>query len=185
MSTENNNFNIKEANWKYFPNIYQLSQYLLQSDLIQLSLACSQLRSKLNSIIFRKLKLFSDEEMFLGKANSTNKEHLDILVDILREDYYEKYHFVKHCILMKPCDNTFNIKFFKIFSYITKLELYLDIIGVTNAVPNIGDGFSLVNILKPLKKLEILKLNCELINFSEDDSILNFKLPTFWSNRKY
>jgi hypothetical protein len=177
MESVNNN-NIEEADWKYFPNIYQLSQYLLQSDLIQLSLTCSQFRNKLNSAIFRKLELIKDGELIPGKPNKpSKKKQLGILIEILEEDYLDKYHLVKHCILWRPCNNAFNIKIFSMFACVNKLELYSDITNFRNVASNTGTGSSLTNILKPLNKLEFLIIDCKLIDFSETNTISEFKLP--------
>ncbi|KXN66571.1 hypothetical protein CONCODRAFT_11556, partial [Conidiobolus coronatus NRRL 28638] len=149
-----------------------------QSDLIQLSLTCSQFRNKLNSTIFRKIELLKDGEIIPGKPNkSSKKKQLDILIDILEEDYLDKYHFVKHCISWEFCNNSFNTQFFNMFKYITKLELYSGSTNITNFASDTGNSSRLINILKYLKNLEILRLGCKLINFTETENISDFKLP--------
>jgi hypothetical protein len=171
MEAKNSNPGIKEVNWKYFPDIYQLSQYLLHPDLIQLSLTCSQFRNDLNSSIYRKLELLKGDEVIPGRPNISNKEkQFDTLFNVLEEDYLGKYHFVKHCILWEPCSSAFSTKLFSTFTHINKLELYSS-----------GDSISrstLVHILEPLKSLEVLVFDCRFIDSFDVESVPNFKFPT-------
>jgi hypothetical protein len=174
MKLETENFNIKEVNWRFFPNIHQLSQYLLQSDLIQLSLTCSIFRNKLNSIIFRKLDLFEH-----GKAtNSKYKYENNIFMYGLNKIYSDKYHFVKHCVLQGDCSSYFVGKLVSTFSYITKLELYSIKDDYRYYISNTINRLELTPILNHFNKLEVLVLDCALIKFPETGGITNFKLPT-------
>jgi hypothetical protein len=171
MKVENNNLEIKELNWKYFPNVFQLSQYLLQSDLIQLSLTCSQFRNKLKSVIFRKLELLKGGKVIPGRPNtSSKKKQLDVLFNILEEDYLGSYHFIKHCILWEPCNSAFSTKLFSTFAHVNKLELYTSSDSISRS--------TLVRILDPLKNLEVLVFDYRLIDSFDAESVPNFKLPT-------
>jgi hypothetical protein len=174
-----NKINTEEVNWKYLPNILQISQYLPQQDLIHLSLTCLQVRNKLYPAIFRKLELINGGKIIPYKPNIPSmRKQLEILTDILEDDYLDKYHFVKHCILWKPCNNPFVIRLFNIFIHITNLEInfaynYMDRHGCFPV-----SGTYLTKALKPLKKLEVLTLDCRIIKFLEAGSESNFKFPT-------
>ncbi|KXN64732.1 hypothetical protein CONCODRAFT_14029, partial [Conidiobolus coronatus NRRL 28638] len=130
MNVENNNPYTGLVDWRYFPIIYQLSQYLPQSDLIQLSLTCPQFRNKLNSTIFRKLELNRGCELIPGKHNLLSRSRqLISLFDILEKDYLEKYSVVKHCVIWDFFNTRFARDFFNLFNNITKLELCLNYNG--------------------------------------------------------
>ncbi|KXN66568.1 hypothetical protein CONCODRAFT_11553, partial [Conidiobolus coronatus NRRL 28638] len=62
MNNEVDNINkFEEFKWKYFLNIFQLSLYLNNNDIIQLSTTCKHLRLKLKSKFISKLKLMREE----------------------------------------------------------------------------------------------------------------------------
>ncbi|KXN65330.1 hypothetical protein CONCODRAFT_20778, partial [Conidiobolus coronatus NRRL 28638] len=170
---EINNFDVKKVNWKY-SDIYQLSQYLSQSDLIQLSLTCSQFRNKLNSTIFRKLDLIKYGEV----TNSKYESKINFFMRTLKKIYPSRYRFVKHCLLLVPCSSSFAVKFYNTFSYVTKLELYSSIDNSRYVIFDTNNISNLISTLKPFNKLEILILDCKLISLSEDSGSSNFKLPT-------
>ncbi|KXN66563.1 hypothetical protein CONCODRAFT_11546 [Conidiobolus coronatus NRRL 28638] len=169
MNVENNNPNIGVVNWRYLPNIYQLSQYLPQSDLIQLSLTCSQFRNKLNSTIFRKLVLMRGSVVIPDKPNiSSKRRQLISLFEMLEEDYIEKYNIVKHCVIWDSFNSRFAKDFFNLLNNITKLELCLSYNGDyyyrhSNSDIN-GSNLVLIEALYPLRKLESLKISSELID---------------------
>jgi hypothetical protein len=171
MKVEDNSSNIEEVNWKYIPNIYQISQYLPRSDLIQLSSTCKHLTLKLKSKFISKLELIRGGQIIPGKPNiSSRRKQLDILFNILEEDYLGKHNFVKHCILWEPCNNSFVTNIFSTFTLVNRLELYSSSDGISRS--------DLVQILEPLKKLEVLVFDCKFIDSHEGENVPNFKLPT-------
>ncbi|KXN64731.1 hypothetical protein CONCODRAFT_14028, partial [Conidiobolus coronatus NRRL 28638] len=169
MKVEDNNPNIEEVNWKYFPNFYQLSQYLAQSDLIQLSLTCKYLRLKLKSKFVSKLELMRGGVVIPGKPNkSSKKKQLVSLFDILEEDYLNRYSVVKHCVIREFFNTRFARDFFNLFTNITKLELHLGYkenyyYRHTNDY-TIRSNLVLIEALYPLRKLESLKICSEFID---------------------
>jgi hypothetical protein len=174
-----NKINTEEVNWKHLPNILQISQYLPRNDLIQLSLACSQVRNKLNSVLFKKLELIKNRKIIPGKPNTPiTRKILDVLVDMLEDSYLNKYRYVKHCILREPCDAIFTGKLFNLFTNITNLEIYFIErgMGVLGSKP-VGSDY-LIQVLKPLKNLEVLTLHYMLIKSLEAGSESNYKFPT-------
>ncbi|KXN66564.1 hypothetical protein CONCODRAFT_11547 [Conidiobolus coronatus NRRL 28638] len=181
MKEENNN-NIEKVIWRYLPNIYQLSQYLPQSDLIQLSLACSQFRDKLNSVIFKKLELMRGGIVIPGKPNkSSKKKQLISLLDMLEEGYLDRYNIVNHCIFGEFFNSRFARNFFNLFNNITQLELYsgndYNCYIHLSITEDIGSNTALIEALYPLKNLESLTMSSELINSLIYSSRLSLKLP--------
>jgi hypothetical protein len=181
MNSEVNN-NIKEVNWKYFPNIYQLSLYLARNDLIQLGSTCKCLRLKLKSKFTSKLVLMKGGQIIPSKPNGPSKsKQLIPLSEILEEDYLDRYNIVNHCVIWESFNKGFARSLFNLFTNITQLELYSsynknnsDYISIDRKV---GSNTVLIEALYPLKRLESLIMGSQLINSLRYSSRLILKLP--------
>jgi hypothetical protein len=186
MNSEVNN-NIKEVNWKYFPNTYQLSLYLARNDLIQLSLTCKCLRLKLKSKFTSKLVLMKEGIIIPSKPNKSSKsKQLISLSEILEEDYLDRYNIVNHCVIWGSFNKGFAKNFFNLFTNITRLELYSGYIenyyNYFYTDENFGSNTVLIEALYPLKRLESLIMASELINNLRYSSSLALKLPLCLKN---
>jgi hypothetical protein len=182
-SKYNNNTKIEEADWKYLPNIYQLSLYLARNDIIQLSSTCKYLRLKLKSNFISKLELMRGGMIIPSKPNkSSKKRQLNILFDVLEQDYLNGYNIVNHCIIWEFFNSRFAKNFFNLFTNITRLELYSgynkndsDYLSMDKKV---GSNTVLIEVLYPLKSLESLIVGSELINNLKYSSRLALNLPS-------
>jgi hypothetical protein len=179
---DNNSSGIEEADWRYLLNINQLSLYLDRNDLIQLSLTCKQLRLKLKSKFISKLELMRGGIIIPSRPNGpSKKKQLNILFDIVEEDYLDRYNIVNHCIIWNFFNSRFARSIFNLFTNITRLELYSGYAendyNYFSMDEKVGSNTVLIEALYPLKNLESLIMDSELINNLKYSSRLTLKLP--------
>jgi hypothetical protein len=128
------------------------------------------------------MELIRGGEIISGKPNEqSKKKQLAILLKMLEKDYLDNYDIVNHCIIWEFFNSTFARNFFSLFINITRLELYTsynnDHFSTFPMCGTIGSNYILIEALYPLKNLEFLKIDSELICSWKNGSRLYLKLP--------